>query len=959
MIKALFSLVLMSCTLSSSASESVRDAFGLSPYWDWKTIETKHFALHFDDPNAAIAKRYAGHLEEAHAVLSPLMQWIPRAKTQVLILDNSDIANGVTSAYERFGIVLYSAPPDTYSSIAYYDDWMRMLALHEYAHFLNADPTEGWTEWLRWIFGDRIRPNGLWPSWMLEGLAVHVETRYTRSGRGKSPLYEGILRQAERSKRLDDPYWFTIDRINGEVPYFPAGEAPYLFGYGLMASIADRYGDATLGELSIASASRVPFLIDDNLERRTNGKNFYDAWDDWISSARTRMRSQLTQLEAIGFTPLERIEDAALSRLGNQISPDGRWMAFVRETVDKRTSLWLRDLSTGSETHVEDKIYGGGHAFSPDSRYLIYSGVRQRRQFRQFSDLSVYDLRERRITRLEGTDRFKDPTVSPDGEWVAYTVTHTGTTSLGLARMDWERLALVDAAEVYSPGDYARVAMPRFYPEGALIAFSQHRNGEIQEDLLAYDVAASRVSTIASNGARNRFPTFNRSGEACWISDLTGIDNLWCADANGNARMWTNVVGGLWFPEFAPGSNDVYASSLTLEGWELVRFRLPVKPYSANALIVSPPPPSILSAAVPLSRAALVPAPAPESNAVAKDYSPWKTLAPRSWNPVARIGEETQYFGAEVRGYDATDRHAYRLLGAYDFNLRLLEWLATYWNRSFGPTLAFEHKVETVGLFLKEDNGTGAVLLHRSEIEVSFPFRWTWSTLIPRLSLMQDRFTYDGILPDARFLSVEGGLYSTNIEVSRLAISAEAGRAAEIAVRRYVDGSHETRALANYTEYLRITEHAILAPRVSAMVSDQETRVVSGRRFRILDSIHEPYVNDLDGLSLRGYPNRSFFSRAAAVGSVEFRFPLLRPFRGLGTMPAFFNQVYALVFAETAWFPRSATWLPSAGAALRLFWTALLRVPLTFSLEYHQGMQAQSGGRGEAFGMLYFGELRF
>ena len=44
-------------------------------------------------------------------------------------------------------------------------------------HFLNMDNTRGFYTFLRYMFGDLILPNTLWPTWMLEGLAVYEETR--------------------------------------------------------------------------------------------------------------------------------------------------------------------------------------------------------------------------------------------------------------------------------------------------------------------------------------------------------------------------------------------------------------------------------------------------------------------------------------------------------------------------------------------------------------------------------------------------------------------------------------------------------------------------------------------------------------------------------------------------------------------------------------------------------------
>ena len=164
------------------------ETLGLSPFYNWRQIETTHFRITFPVELSATAQRAANDLEEAHAILSRRLYWVASYKVPILLIDNVDSANGLTSAVERFGIALYVTPPDNWFSTAYYDDWLRLLCFHEYTHFLNMDATRGFWATGRYLFGDALLPNSAWPAWMLEGLAVYMETRYTHSGRGTEPV---------------------------------------------------------------------------------------------------------------------------------------------------------------------------------------------------------------------------------------------------------------------------------------------------------------------------------------------------------------------------------------------------------------------------------------------------------------------------------------------------------------------------------------------------------------------------------------------------------------------------------------------------------------------------------------------------------------------------------------------------------------------------------------------------
>ena len=216
---AVFFVALAGTLIPGSSHASVLDArpdlrtgitgpgeeLGLSPFLDWKTLTTDHFRVTFPSGLEELAPVAAKNLEEAHRLLSPVMHWTPRFRTQVLLIDNSDFANGLAAASLRFGMVLWATPPDNWMSIAHYDDWFRLLAIHEYSHILNLDATTGIWAGLRILAGDATLPNALWPSWMLEGLAVTMETAFTRAGRGRSSYYGMILRAAEDSGVLADP----------------------------------------------------------------------------------------------------------------------------------------------------------------------------------------------------------------------------------------------------------------------------------------------------------------------------------------------------------------------------------------------------------------------------------------------------------------------------------------------------------------------------------------------------------------------------------------------------------------------------------------------------------------------------------------------------------------------------------------------------------------------------------
>ncbi|MBI3535364.1 MAG: hypothetical protein HY072_07755, partial [Deltaproteobacteria bacterium] len=107
LILNIFAMCSTSLAKQQNSLELLGDMFSLSPFWSWKTIETTHFRITFPKELSSQAQKSAQYFEEAHSILSPILKWEPRNKTQILIIDNSDMANGVTSPALRLGIVLY------------------------------------------------------------------------------------------------------------------------------------------------------------------------------------------------------------------------------------------------------------------------------------------------------------------------------------------------------------------------------------------------------------------------------------------------------------------------------------------------------------------------------------------------------------------------------------------------------------------------------------------------------------------------------------------------------------------------------------------------------------------------------------------------------------------------------------------------------------------------------------
>src|SRR6185369_15886981 len=173
----------------------------LDPSFVFSTIETPHFSIHYHQGLEAVARKTALFAEQAHADLVKQYLWEPGGRTQLVLIDNTDFANGFATALPYNTIYLQVVPPSLSSTLGEYDDWLKSLITHEYTHIVTLDPARGYWKMTRSIFGKPIPgsdyvtelfflvtapANSFLPRWWQEGNATWSETEFSGRGRGSS-----------------------------------------------------------------------------------------------------------------------------------------------------------------------------------------------------------------------------------------------------------------------------------------------------------------------------------------------------------------------------------------------------------------------------------------------------------------------------------------------------------------------------------------------------------------------------------------------------------------------------------------------------------------------------------------------------------------------------------------------------------------------------------------------------
>jgi hypothetical protein len=970
--------------VSKAHAQTFLDTAGLSPYTHYKTFETEHFIFIYQEGYWDFTARAAEHIEHAHAVLSPILQWQPRYKTTILIADNEDSANGFTMPALRVGIVLIATPPDAWFSTSYSDDWIKLLVFHEYTHFLNIDPTRGFMEVARIFFGDIIRPNGLWPTWMLEGLAVYYETRTSNLGRGRSPYYEGILRAYVNENRLGTSknHGMTLDRVNSgdQLPYFPGGEIPYLFGYHLWDEFSKDHAlhadtDLAMGDYSFHSSRRFPYLIEGNLQN-VMGKHWHNYWESFVADSKTRMGKEIDAVKKNGETKSDLLTKSQYSSYLGAISPDGQWLAYTENSLNDQPRLVMLNLKTKQTRRLDEKVLGVGMSFTPDSKFLIFSSLVRTNTYSLFSDLYIYDIEKDATHQITTALRAKDPSISPDGMHVAFIQSDKATNYLRIAELkhDGGNFSLGELKTPFQSTEFSILSTPRFISNDEVV-FSKQEIGHTEADLVVTSISKNTTRTLIADGAMNRYPTFS-NGNIYFVSDRSGIENVYSIPSTGgSANSITNVITGVSLPRVAP-DGSLYGSLITSDGYEIAHFA------DTHAMPLTP-------------KVATPEAPAPLADALkeptlhlgqedSQDYSPFGSLAPRQWAPVALVSYNT-YSGTSIEGtilgFDSTGKHQYFGYAGYNFLPNTVDGAFSYTYYGFRPVITLSASSLTTDIATDLDQ---AQYRNSSQVmlNLSYPIRYTHSSLTPSVygfvdwnrvydihtkqQLSTDDYEYANPMVPGLGVSLQ----FSDAETSRLGFMSEDGNDFVVAAEDRVDVNQFSviKYLASYSHYFGLGDHFVLVPTAKLLASthpageaasfDDTYARFSGRNST--DVYDRGTGLSLNEIELRGYAYEYYLTRQVGVGSLDFHFPIAKPYRGVAnTGPFFLKQLHGFIYGESGFVPLSGRnlFLPSFGGGLSADTEVLLHVPVTINIEVQNGTQTQYGGETLFFLSLQAGSL--
>jgi len=610
-------LLTLLALMSASARAQWNELHFADPRLNWRTLQTEHFEIHFAERYRPHAQAIAGIAERVYLRTTALLDWRPRRRTQLVLFDSADFANGFATPVPFNLSAIFLSPPDS-GELLQNRDWIELVLSHEFFHVVHLDKASGAPLRVRDVLGRLLPffPNTLEPTWTIEGLAVYHESdgrrRYGRLGQS---YFEGMM-SAEVDRGLR-----SLREVNAEGRGFPLNR-DYLYGSYFFLFLAERYGErAVRAYIDNYSSNLVPFKVQSNAIA-TTGKGMDVLWMEYHDWLRQRVGAQTTSVSGDVLLRAWSVSSPVLTASGTRWYVEGS--GYTRPRIMRQ--------ARAEPPRVIRETEAGTRLTADSDESVLASEQEICSNYNVLYDLHRIDAggRRRTVTRCE-RDRF--------------------AAAMASGRVATVRV-VAGAASVVVLENGAERVLYRARPDESFSGLAALGDRVVVTALwhdtwALLDVSDGTPVALVADGAVKHSPRFGASAdEIFFVADYGNRYDVWSwRRANTALARWTRSAYGVREIS-APVDREMLLTTIEADGAALRSYRLPSTPLEEGA------------------RAPSTPATATTSEPLAfpdRPYSAWQTLRPTAWVPLIQIADGAIALGAAIYGTDALEVHQYFL----------------------------------------------------------------------------------------------------------------------------------------------------------------------------------------------------------------------------------------------------------------------------------------------------------
>lgn len=450
-------------------------------------------------------------------------------------------------------------------------DWYDLLAVHEGRHVIQFEEmNEGFTKFAGILFGDLGRLAASLrsvPLWLIEGDAVVAETEMTAGGRGRSPAFDMDIRALLLSGIR---YNYHKAYLGSYADWYPNY---YHLGY-LMAAYAKReFGPETIRNIFRGTVRRanlfIPFADAVKKEMGTTVSGYYENTMD----------------ELLAFWTLQQKKNKTTRFRKINLKNRKVWTSYMSPRYDEDGSIYVQKTGMENPATLVRLSYSGEEEkitqISPLSGFFNRLSVKNGRVCwsesvpdirwgkREYSIISVLDIKSGTMRRITRKSKLFDPMLSMDGQSVAV-VEYTPERQCTLLILD------VDSGQEifrFSNQENDFFLNPSWSKDGSkIVVMQQNRKGRALS--IVYPSSQRLKKVIPSSFENITHPVFYKK-YILYNSPYSGIDNIYAVDtADKNRYQITSSKFGAFFPEVSPDEKSLLYNDYSIDGYDVAEILL-------------------------------------------------------------------------------------------------------------------------------------------------------------------------------------------------------------------------------------------------------------------------------------------------------------------------------------------------------------------------------------------------
>lgn len=495
-----------------------------SAYRGLRQTSTEYFTFIFEPRDRESVAELVAYADAVYEVLAEFLDNEPPGKIPVFVNGRTDIANGYFDPVPRHHIGLFVASPSQPLIGARSENWLRLLFVHELAHYLHFMYDEGVFGALSRVFGEPVlaMPGVFMPGWAIEGIAIEAETRFSQGGRGRNPMFEVYY-----SAPIIEGKMFGFDRA-GFDSYLPPRGRFYVAGYIYVSFLLERFGEHVFAEI-YREYLRAPFLGLSRAIEAVTDASARTLWNEMVEALEQRYAGRELMSQGRDVVP-EGIADY------HPPQADGGALYSYRTAPNRRPAIVRVD--EGSEEVVLTTTLTDGESFDIADGSLLFasfdSTATRPGALRTKSHLYIAAAGDRNPQRVSTASGIYHPRFAGNGTH-AIAVQRIGQ----YHRLVWIHLESGELTPLYEP-EQVYLYTPTVGRGGTRLAFIENRAGRQQlrviglpEPGTAFHGRPESPAELTGDEAHYR-PAWGNEGELYYISDRGGLLRAWRAGYRGS-----------------------------------------------------------------------------------------------------------------------------------------------------------------------------------------------------------------------------------------------------------------------------------------------------------------------------------------------------------------------------------------------------------------------------------------